>query len=349
MPCSFDAVLLIAFGGPGGRDDIRPFLANVLRGRRVAPERVEEVVHHYEMFDGVSPITELTMRQARALREALSAGGTDVPVYVGMRNWHPYLRDTLAQMSRDGVRRAVGVIDAAHRSYSSCTQYRENVADARRALLEAGLADVEVTYVDDWHLASGFIDANVDHVLAALGALPEEVRAEAQLVFTAHSIPVSMAQRYPYQRQLGESCAAVAAEVASRAPHPAPRTPHPVFLTPHPARRTPHPVLVFQSRSGRPEDPWLEPDVCDYLAETAAAGVGAVVLCPIGFVCDHIEVLYDLDIEARDAAKRLGLPLARAAAVNDHPRFVDALAGAVRTAIQRYAKGRALPLVPVTA
>jgi ferrochelatase len=252
-----------------------------------------------------------------------------------MRNWHPYLRDTLAQMSRDGVRRAVGVIDAAHRSYSSCTQYRENVADARRALREAGLADVEVTYVDDWHLASGFIEANADHVLAALDSLPEDLRADAQLVFTAHSIPVSMAQRYPYQRQLEESCAAVAAEVASR--------------TPHPASRTPHPALVFQSRSGRPEDPWLEPDVCDYLAETAAAGVRAVVLCPIGFVCDHIEVLYDLDIEARDAAKRLELPLARAAAVNDHQRFVDALAGAVLTTVQRYATGRALPLIPVTA
>ena len=341
MPCSFDAVLLIAFGGPGGRDDIRPFLANVLRGRRVTPERVEEVVHHYEIFDGVSPITELTMRQAGALREALAAGAAGVPVYVGMRNWHPYLRDTLAQMSREGVRRAVGVIDAAHRSYSSCTQYRENVADARRALREAGLADVEVTYVDDWHLASGFIDANADHVLAALGSLPEDVRAEAQLVFTAHSIPVTMAQRYPYQRQLEESCAAVAAEVAARNPHPALRAPHP-------ASRTPHPALVFQSRSGRPEDPWLEPDVCDYLAETAAAGARAVVLCPVGFVCDHIEVLYDLDIEARDAANRLGLPLARAAAVNDHPRFVDALASAVLTTIQRYAKGRALPLVPVT-
>ncbi|MEX1128303.1 MAG: ferrochelatase, partial [Vicinamibacterales bacterium] len=227
MPSSFDAVLLIAFGGPGGRDDIRPFLANVLRGRRVAPERVEDVVHHYEIFDGVSPITELTMRQARALREALAAAGAGVPVYVGMRNWHPYLRDTLAQMSRDGVRRAVGVIDAAHRSYSSCTQYRENVADARRALREAGLADVEITYVDDWHLAPGFIEANADHVLAAVGSLPEEVRGDAQLVFTAHSIPVSMAQRYPYQRQLEESCAAVAAEVTSRTPHPAPRISHP--------------------------------------------------------------------------------------------------------------------------
>jgi ferrochelatase len=235
-------------------------------------------------------------------------------------------------MSRDGVRRAVGVIAAAHRSYSSCTQYRENVAEARHALHQAGLADVEITYVDDWHLARGFIEANTGHALAALGSLPDDVRAEAQLVFTAHSIPVSMAQRYPYQRQLEESCAAVAADMARRTLH-----------VPRATWR-----LAFQSRSGRPEDPWLEPDVCDYLAEAAAAGVRAVVLCPIGFVCDHIEVLYDLDIEAMDAAKRLGLPLARAAAVNDHPRFVEALAGAVVNTILRYAKGRALPLVPVT-
>ena len=328
MSSSFDAVLLIAFGGPQGRGDIRPFLANVLRGRRVSPERIEEVAHHYELFDGVSPITDLTERQARGLGDALAAAGTPLPVYVGMRNWHPYLRDTLARMSRDGVRRAVGVIAAAHRSYSSCTQYRENVADARRALREAGLPDVEITYVDDWHLAPGFIEANADHVVAAVGSLPADVRADAQLVFTAHSIPVSMAQRYPYQRQIEETCGAVTAAVASR--------------TPHPATRTPHPALVFQSRSGRPEDPWLAPDVNDALREAAAAGVRAVVLCPIGFVCDHIEVLYDLDIEARDVATGLGLPLARAAAVNDHPAFVAALADAVTMTIQRYAKGRPL-------
>jgi ferrochelatase len=333
VPARFDAVLLIAFGGPRARDDIRPFLANVLRGRRVAPERVEEVAHHYELFDGVSPITELTNRQAAALREALMSEGANLPVYVGMRNWDPYLRDTLAEMSRHGVRRAVAVIAAAHRSYSSCAQYRENVADARRTLRNAGLPDVEITYVNDWHLAPGFIEANADRVAAALETLPASLRPDAPLVFTAHSIPVSMAQQYPYQRQLEESCAAVAAALASRTPHSAPR----------PWR------LVFQSRSGRPEDPWLEPDVCDDLRHAAAAGARAVVLCPIGFVCDHVEVLYDLDVEAADAATSVGLPLARAAAVNDHPRFVEALAGAVLNTIERYAQGRALPLVAVTA
>ena len=333
MPSKFDAVLLIAFGGPQGHADIRPFLANVLRGRRVSPERVEEVAHHYELFDGVSPITELTNRQAQGLGAALSAQGHALPVYVGMRNWDPYLRDTLAQMSRDGVRRAIGVIAAAHRSYSSCTQYRENVAEARRALRDAGLADVEITYVNDWHLASGFIDANVDHVLAAVARLPPAVCRESVLVFTAHSIPVSMAQRYPYQSQLEASCLAVATEIARRAS----------------ADQLPQWRLVFQSRSGRPEDPWLEPDVCDYLREASAQGVRGAVLCPIGFVCDHIEVLYDLDTEAAAVAAELGLPLARATAVNDHPRFVDALAGAVVDTVTRYARGRSLPIAPVAA
>ncbi|MBA3642241.1 MAG: ferrochelatase [Acidobacteriota bacterium] len=330
MSSPFDAVLLIAFGGPMGRADIRPFLANVLRGRRVSPERVEEVAHHYELFDGVSPITELTLQQAQGLRNALAARGHLLPVYVGMRNWNPYLRDTLAQMSRDGVRRAVGVIAAAHRSYSGCTQYKENVADARRALREAGLADVQVTYVSDWHLSPGFIDANADHVAAAVQKLPPDVCRDSELVFTAHSIPESMAQEYPYQLQLEASCLAVAQEIARRAS----------------AAQLAAWRLVFQSRSGRPEDPWLEPDVCDYLREAPGHGAHGVVLCPIGFVCDHIEVLYDLDTEAAEVAATLELPFARASAVNDHPRFVDALTDAVLETVTRYARGRSLPIVP---
>ena len=176
MSLPFDAVLLIAFGGPQHRDHIRPFLANVLRGRRVTPERVEEVAHHYELFDGISPLTELTMQQADRLRGTLADRGVPLPVYVGMRNWDPYLKDTLAQMARDGVRRAVGVVASAHRSYSGCTQYRENVAHARHAVRDAGSGDVSVTYVNDWHLSSGFVDANAAHVLSALETLPAGVR-----------------------------------------------------------------------------------------------------------------------------------------------------------------------------
>ena len=325
----FDSVLLVAFGGPQGRDDIRPFLANVLRGRRVSPERVEEVAHHYELFGGVSPITELTMRQAEALESALGAAGLPLRVYVGMRNWHPYLRDTLARMSRDGVRRAVGVVAAAHRSYSSCTQYRENVAAARAELRADGLADLQVTYIGDWHVAPGFVQASADHVIEAWTALPEAERDGADLVFTAHSIPVAMARQYPYQQQLMASCQAVVYEVSRRTG----------------ADMNGRWRLVYQSRSGRPEDPWLEPDVCDDLRAAAARGMRSVVVCPVGFVCDHVEVLYDLDVEAAAAARATGVTLRRASAVNAHPAFIGAVRDAVGGTVARYRTGVPLPVV----
>jgi protoporphyrin/coproporphyrin ferrochelatase len=324
---SFDAVLIVAFGGPQGRDDVRPFLANVLRGRRVPPSRVEEVAHHYELFDGVSPLTELTMKQADLLRSRLAERGMPMPVYVGMRNWHPFLADTLAKMSRAGVRRAVGFLAAAQRSYSSCTQYRENVDAARATLRDAGLDDVKVVYVGDWYTHPGFIEANADHACDAIGQLPAAVRKDARLVFTAHSIPVSMAERYPYQRQLEETANAVARRVCDQS-------------------GVAHEwALVFQSRSGRPEDPWLGPDVCDYLREQRGRGLSAAVLGPIGFLCDHIEVLYDLDVEAAAVCREIGLPMVRAKAVNDHPRFGDTMADTVADTIKRYAAGRPLTLV----
>lgn len=322
---SFDAVLIVAFGGPQGPADVRPFLANVLRGRRVAPERVEEVAHHYELFGGVSPLTELTMRQAELLRMRLRERGAALPVYVGMRNWHPFLTDTLAEMSRAGVRRAVGFIAAAQRSYSSCTQYRENVDAARAALRQAGLPDVDIVYVGDWHTHPGFIEANADHVRDALDRLPAAVRDRARVVFTAHSIPVAMAERFPYRQQLQETARAVAGT-----------------LRPGGARDH---ALVFQSRSGRPEDPWLGPDVCDYLREEAGRGLPAAVLSPIGFLCDHIEVLYDLDEEAAAVCREAGLPMARAKSVNDHPRFADTMADVVLDTVARYASGRPLSIV----
>ncbi len=318
----FDAVLVIAFGGPLGPADVRPFLANVLRGRRVAPERVEEVAHHYDLFGGVSPLTALTTRQTDLLRARLAEHGQPLPVYLGMRNWDPYLKDTLARMARDGVRRAVGVIAAAQRSYSSCTQYRENVAAARAALHETGLADVEITYVSDWHTHPGFIEANAAHVAAALSTLPDPFRSRARIVFTAHSIPTSMAERSLYERHLDESSRAIAARL-----------------------ETTDFALVYQSRSGRPEDPWLGPDVCDYLRDARVNGLEAVVLCPVGFLCDHIEVLYDLDTEAAEVCRQMGLPMARARAANDHPRFIDALADAVTDTVRRYARARPLQIV----
>jgi len=311
MSVPFDAVLLVSFGGPQGPDDVRPFLENVLRGRRVSPERIDEVAHHYDLFGGVSPITELTLSQASALETMLFARGLPLPVHVGMRNWHPYLTDTLAEMSRAGVQRAIGVLAAAQRSYSGCTQYRENVRDARAALAETGVTAPEITYVGDWHEHPGFIEANADHIRQAFDRLPLDRRAGARLVFTAHSIPTSMAERYPYEAQLRASAQRIAEEAAQ-----------------------PDWALVYQSRSGRPGDPWLEPDVCDYLKQERANGLDAVVLCPVGFLCDHVEVLYDLDVEAQATAKAAGVTLHRATAVNDHPDFIAALVDVVRRAVR---------------
>ena len=323
MAAPFDAVLLVSFGGPQGLDDIRPFLANVLRGRRIPPERIEEVAHHYELFGGVSPLTMYTMTQAEGLRRRLRHRGLDLPVYVGMRNWTPLLPDTLAQMSRDGIRRAIGVLAAAHRSYSSCTQYRHNVLQAREAVYASGVRPVDVTYVGDWHLHDGLLTAVADRVVVARDTLPASHRDGAKLVFTAHSVPASMPGADTYRQQLQVS----AAEVARR-----------LAFTDW--------ALVFQSRSGRPEDPWLDPDVNDYLRTEHARGrLGAVILSPIGFVCDHIEVLYDLDREAAQTCKDLGVPMARAESVNAHPAFIGTLADVVVRTWDTYKRGRPLMLV----
>ena len=320
-PAPFDAVLLVSFGGPEGLADIRPFLANVLRGRRIAPARLEEVVHHYEAFGGVSPLNAITTRQADGLKARLAAAGLSVPVFVGMRNWHPLLADTLRDMSDAGVRRAIGFICAAHRSYSSCTQYKQNVVDARAELATHGLPDIEVTYVEDWHEHAGFIEANARHVQTAFDALPEGLGARARLVFTAHSIPESMTGVTRYQLQLQQSARRVAERLG----------------------RTDW-ALVYQSRSGRPEDPWLGPDVGEYLEAEHARGLEAAVLCPIGFLCDHIEVLYDLDDEAAQLCRRIGLPMTRAEAVNDDPAFLDLIGDVVVRTWNRYERGRPLPI-----
>ena len=190
---------MVSFGGPNGPADLRPFLANVLRGRRVSPERVEEVAHHYELFGGVSPLTAITTKQAEGLRTRLAAAGFPLPVFVGMRNWHPLLPQTLQAMHEAGVRRAVGFITAAQHSYSSCQQYRENVVTARAMLRERTGHDLEVTYVGSWFDHPHFVEANAAHVRAACARLPQDVASAARLVFTAHSIPTSMAARSLYQ------------------------------------------------------------------------------------------------------------------------------------------------------
>ena len=331
----FDVVLFVAFGGPQGPADVRPFLQNVLRGRRVSPERIEEVAHHYERFGGVSPLTALTFAQASALESRLRDRGVPLPVQVGMRNWHPFLHDALAALSRGGHRRAIGVLASAQRSYSGCLQYRENVRDARAAIRREGLEDVEVVYVGDWHTHPGFIEAHAAHIRAALARLPPEARDRARVVFTAHSIPQSMAATYPYERQLVESASLVLKELS------APSDPSIPCIPCNPWPNAP-PAIVFQSRSGRPGDPWLEPDICDYLRAEHARGLDAVVLCPLGFICDHIEVLYDLDVEAAGTAQELGMAFARAESANVHPRFIDALADTIVDVWTRYEHGRPL-------
>ena len=297
-PLTADAVLLLAFGGPTRPEEIRPFLANVTRGRPIPPERLEAVVKHYEEIGGRSPLNERTFEQADALRRALPS----LPVYVGMRNWSPYVADTVAEMTMHGIRRAVGLVLSPHANEASRERYVETV-DAARA--QQGPRAPEVVWAPTWHVHPRFVAALTDCLAAARAS----VSPDAPVVFTAHSIPAASAAVSPYERELGETAAAVAAALA-----------------------LPRWQLAYQSRSGNPRDPWLEPDVNDALRALAADGVREVVVAPIGFVCDHVEVLYDLDVEARRTAAALGLRFARASTVNSHPAFVEALADVVRSA-----------------
>lgn len=298
-----EAVLLIAFGGPTAPDEIRPFLANVARGRRIPPERLEEVAHHYERLPGGrSPLNELTFAQSRALATTLAAAGHPLPVFVGMRNWHPYLTEALAEMGAHGVRRALGVILSALRTEASWERYMADVAQARAGIPTAP----EVVFAAPWSSHRGYIEAVVDRARRALEQVPAPERATTPLIFTAHSIPVAMAEASPYVADF----TAASRAVANRLGH---------------ARWS----VAYQSRSGSPRDPWLEPDVNDVLRDLGGEGERHAVVVPLGFVCDHVEVLYDLDVEARASAGAVGLTLHRAAAVNDHPAFIAALADLV--------------------
>jgi len=308
-PRPFDAVLLIAFGGPTAPDEIRPFLANVTRGRPIPPSRLEEVAHHYEKMGGRSPLNELTFRQADALRARLAADGLALPVFVGMRNWHPYLSETLRAMRDAGVVRALGVILSAHDSEAGWQRYVADVAAAQQELRDAGEACPEVSFAPNWHDEPGYVGAAAARIADAMATIPPAERPATPLVFTAHSIPTTMASTSRYVAQFGRTAELVAGVLG-----------HPRWQ------------LAYQSRSGRPEDPWLEPDVNVVIDRLARAGERRVVVAPIGFVCDHVEVLYDLDDEARATADRAGITLLRAGTVSDHPDFVAMLASLVRRA-----------------
>jgi ferrochelatase len=291
-----DAILLVSFGGPDGPEEVMPFLENVLRGRNVPRERMLDVAGHYRHFGGRSPINDQNRALLAALRKVLAAQGPELPVYWGNRNWHPLLADTLRQMTADGVRRAFAFVTSAYSSYSGCRQYLEDLA---RACAAAGPGAPEVLKLRVFYNHPAFIETMAERVRAALERVPTERRAAAALAFTAHSVPMAMAETSRYVQQVEEACRLVAERVGD------------------PAYR-----LVYQSRSGSPGQPWLAPDVLEYLRDLAAAGsTRDVVLAPIGFISDHMEVVYDLDTEARQLCEQLGLNMVRAETVGADPRF----------------------------
>ncbi|WP_432743012.1 ferrochelatase [Streptomyces sp. JH002] len=314
-PRPYDALLLLSFGGPEGPDDVLPFLENVTRGRGIPRERLAEVGAHYHLFDGVSPINGHNRDLLAALRADFAAHGLDLPVYWGNRNWAPYVTDTLREIVRDGHRRVLTLATSAYSSYSSCRQYREDLAAALGTLAEEGLELPRVDKLRVYYNHPGFLETMADGVLTALDALPAGVRDGAVLAFSTHSIPTAAADTSGPPGGHGPGGAYVAEHLdAAR------------WIADAVAERTGVTrdwELVYQSRSGAPHIPWLEPDICDHLRTLHGKGAPAVVMVPIGFVSDHMEVLYDLDTEALAVAAELGLPAVRSATVGTDPRFVE--------------------------
>ncbi|MCZ4497879.1 MAG: ferrochelatase [Marmoricola sp.] len=301
----YDALLLVSFGGPERPEDVVPFLRNVTAGRNIPDERLAAVGEHYALFGGRSPINDQNRALLAAIRDDLAAAGLELPVYWGNRNWDPYLADALAEMKADGITRAACIVTSAYSSYSGCRQYRENLADAVAAVPGAPRLDRLRAYFNH----PGFVEANVDATLSALAQLPAGLRSSAHLVFVTHSIPDSMnAASGPIGGAYVHQHTSVMDEIGERV--------HEETGHRFPAQ------LVYCSRSGPPSVPWLEPDVNDHLETLHAAGVRAVVLVPIGFVSDHMEVIYDLDTEAAATAERLGMACERAATAGVDPRFV---------------------------
>jgi len=293
----YDAILVISFGGPESREEVIPFLENVLRGRNVPRERMLAVAEHYYDFGGKSPINQQVRELIAALEKELAQHGPHLPMYWGNRNWHPMLAETLQQMKQDGVRRALAFVTSAYSSYSGCRQYREDIA---RAQNEVGPGVPEVDKLRPFFNHPNFIEATEDRVRDALRNVQVDARENVRIVYTAHSIPLSMAQTSDYVRQLEEVRKIVSPKLGVA-----------------------NDALVYQSRSGAPGQPWLEPDILGYLRQVKARNLAsAVVLAPIGFISDHMEVLYDLDIEARQVCDALALPMVRAKTVGVHPKFI---------------------------
>ena len=352
---NYDALLVVSFGGPEGTADVIPFLERVLKGRRVPRERMMEVAEHYYHFGGVSPINGQNRALIAALEKALDTRGLSLPVYWGNRNWHPLLADTVRRMAADGIRRALAFVTSAYSSWSNCRQYLENIEDARR---EAGGGAPEIDKIRPFFHHPGFIETMAARVRTALDRLPEDRRAAAHLVYTAHSIPMAMARGCAYEAQLREAARLISERAGASSW-----------------------ALTYQSRSGPPAQPWLEPDVCDYIRSFHASSVDHayhadhadqtghsdeaersdhadhedradradqtgrdIVIVPVGFISDHMEVVYDLDVEARACCDEFGVPMVRAETAGTHPRFVEMIVELVE---ERLSPGTARPSVGV--
>lgn len=324
MAMTYDALLIVSFGGPEGPADVIPFLENVLRGRNVPRERMLEVAAHYDHFDGVSPINAQVRELIAALQLELDRSGIALPIYWGNRNWKPLLPDTLRQMAADGVQKGLAFFTSAYSSYSGCRQYRENVAAAQQ---EVGSQAPQIDKLRAFFNHPGFVAANAERLRDAMAKIPESSRATAPVLFTAHSIPFSMARGCRYEAQLRETCRLVseAAGVSDSRWQ-----------------------LVYQSRSGRPEDPWLEPDILDSLRELHRRGERNVVVAPVGFLSDHMEVMYDLDYEALHLCEELGMHFVRAGTVGTHPAFVTMIRELIEERMSACGERPALGLLPAS-
>jgi ferrochelatase len=308
MSNRYDAILMIAFGGPEKTDDIRPFLSKVSSGRPIPPKRLDEVAHHYELIGGRSPLNEITYRQARGLEAQLKINGYSLPVYVGMRNWHPFLSETVIEMSKEGINNALAIIMAAHQSDASWERYQRDVEEA----ISMTGVELSVDYTEPFYDHPLFIEDSAERIAECLEQIPSTDRDDTVLIFTAHSIPTPMAEASPYVEQLTISCRLISERLG-----------HKNWL------------LAYQSRSGRPTDPWLEPDVRDLIRALSKKSTTHVIIQPIGFICDHVEVLYDIGIEAAEVAADVGIKMLRAKTVNDDQKFIEALADVVKSHIKQ--------------
>lgn len=305
---SVDHLLMIGFGGPTKPGEVVPFLEELTRGLPIPPARLRDVAHHYEMVGGRSPYNEYTLRLFNKLEAGLRARGVTVPMFLGMRHWHPFLKDTIADIARRDLTHGLGVILAPHRSDASFNKYVRAVDEAKAA---ASTHALQYTYLPPWYDHPLFIEAQADEVRKTLSTLSPKSQRAAHLLFSAHSIPVEMAQQSRYVEEIACSSRAVAT-----------RLHHPSWS------------IAYQSRSGNPRQPWLEPDVASEMRRLHASGVRQVVVVPIGFLCDNVEVLFDLDVGAREEAARIGIGFARASTVMDHPTFVEMFAQLIGTSLE---------------